>query len=98
MDNVTELRANTRTPITANETVSIAAQGVIIKNVGTATVTLNNHYTMQAGETLPLGVTNDRNEIIVMDVTFIFAGVGTKRVEIFELISNEPKFVNYKRQ
>lgn len=98
MNKATELRVHTRAPISINSTIQVDAQGIIIKNAGTTTVAMNNHYTLLPGETLNLGVTNDVNQIVVMDASFIFSGVGTNRIEILELRANENQFTNYKRQ
>lgn len=98
MGRVTELRVHTRAPVTENKTIQVEAQGIILKNTGTTTATMNRHYTLLPGETLNLGVSNDINIIIVMDASFIFTGAGTNKIEILELRSNEERFTNYKRQ
>jgi len=98
MGNITEVRVHIHAPIDDDKKVTLNAQGIVLKNAGTAVVTINSHWTMKGGETLNIGVSNDLNKIIVADFAFLFAAVGTKRIEIMEYISNEEVFKNYKRQ
>ena len=98
MNNILELVPASLPPITADKTVVITASAITFQNVGDATVTLNNHYTIQPNQSFQIAVSNDAQSVITGRFSFRFGAGASPKLEVFYLIPNHEEFGNYAQQ
>jgi hypothetical protein len=95
---VLELIPHTREPITENGSHVLTGTAITFQNTGNATATLNNHFTIQPGQTFQLAAGSERESIINGRFSIRFGAGNNPRLEVLYLIPNAPQFNNYEQQ
>lgn len=81
--------------ITTNTRVQLNGSSILISNPGDEDVTIDNHFTLAAGQSLTLKTGDDLN-VLTWNAKITFAGGGVDpRIEIIELRVDLEGYGNY---
>lgn len=72
-------------PIEANDSLTVRANVVILKNAGSAQVTVDDNWTLRQGESMQLGDSSGPRGVISHTFKVRFASTGTKRLEVLTM-------------
>lgn len=93
-----QLSAHVLPAVTENSRVQLNGSSILISNPGDEDVTIDNYFTLSAGQSLTLKTGDDLN-VLTWSAKISFAGGGVNpRIEIIELRVAEPGYGNYNVQ
>jgi hypothetical protein len=95
---ILELTLHTMKPVTESGAVVVTGSSISFYNAGDSTVTIDNHWTIPAGGTFQIGVSDERKSIITSKIKVVFSGGTTNNLQIILLVPKGKEFSNYIQQ
>lgn len=96
MEEIQQINVTVLEPITDNQKEVLVGNSILISNNGDDDVMINRGLTIAAGKAIEFKTGDDKN-VIVLDFSFIFSGVGVSpRVEVVVSMPNGAEYENYK--
>lgn len=69
-------------PVTKNKDLQVRANAVVLKNAGSSIITLDDHWTLRPGESLPFGDSSGPEGVVTLNWKIRFSETGTRRLEV----------------
>ena len=96
---VQEFSCKFRPQVTIPGKVSIRANSVLLWNIGTSTVLIDNVFELPAGATFQLGESNLLNIIVQeFNIKFVNTGAQTDALQVVETVVNDHFLAHYVEQ